>query len=240
MCAHGPHHVHAFGDWRRPGGVGDEPTIDRRECRTPVYMIDVSSGRRSPLGPAVPFELDRRPKGAAMTSLSRTLSLQISQCHGVVTDAQLRADGVNLHVRRRLVTDGVLTQVTRACTGSHRRPTRSSPVVSRLAWPIPPQSSPASPPRDCGSSTTSAAASNRSYWSRTIERRSRAAFCYVGPIVSTRQRWSSDRTAFASPVHRELGSTAPATSTTRVSNSSRSGSSISTRPFRLSGARSGL
>ena len=41
-----------------------------------------------------------------MTSLSRTLSLQISQRHGVVTDAQLRADGVNLHVRRRLVTDG--------------------------------------------------------------------------------------------------------------------------------------
>lgn len=46
-----------------------------------------------------------------MASLSRTLSLQISEHHGVVTDAQLRTDGVQLHVRRRLVTDGVLIQV---------------------------------------------------------------------------------------------------------------------------------
>ena len=43
-----------------------------------------------------------------MTGLSKTLSLLIAERHGVVTDAQLRADGVHQHIRRRLVTDGLL------------------------------------------------------------------------------------------------------------------------------------
>ncbi len=46
-----------------------------------------------------------------MTGLSSTLSLQISTSHGVVTDAELRADGVHQNIRRRLVTDGLLIAV---------------------------------------------------------------------------------------------------------------------------------
>jgi hypothetical protein len=65
-----------------------------------------------------------------MATLSSSLSQSISQRHGIVTDAQLAADGVERHSRRRLVTAGLLVAVHQ---GVYRVATSPDTFESRCA-----------------------------------------------------------------------------------------------------------
>src|SRR6187402_1575761 len=75
-------------------------------CASWARPADRVRCRRSDAGPR-----RTRSKDSLMTTFSRTLSQAISEQHGVVSAAQLAADGVERDGRRRLVTAGTLVAV---------------------------------------------------------------------------------------------------------------------------------
>ncbi len=232
MCAPAPHIVHAFGDWRRPDGRG-------AVCRTPLRMIGVRVCRSlatRTCGPVRSPTTERNGDDRNVAHAERA-DLATSRCgHRCAAarrwcqparappsrDSGPAPGGAPRRLPGCVFTRHVRVPVRRGVSGrSHRRghrPCRGATVG------IPPRS----PVRSAGCPGRA-----------RPDAPDVATSCSGGPIVSIRARWWSGRTVFASPVHRELGSIAPATSTMRVSSGSRSGCSITTAPSRRCGARSG-
>ena len=172
-----------------------------------------------------------------MTSLSRTLSLQISRHHGIVTDAHLAADGVERHSRRRLVTGGLLIAVHQ---GVYRVATSPDTFESRCVAAC-----------DADPTTVITAVAGARLWEfRHVFRTERPTVLVAhdrtpitrGVLLRRTNRLEPHeivdaRMEFGSQVRRECGSTVLATSTTCISSASPNGSSIATQPCRRSGVK---